>query len=104
VTNLIIEMPDDLARSLAGIAAAEHKTVQQFAVEKLRSLVENQGEPPLGSPAAVLRAMLDAPHLSISDIDEFDAAIAAGRSPADSRDLFPGEFDCSCSTQTCSAH
>lgn len=90
MTNLIIEMPDDLAHSLAGIAAAERKTVQQFAVEKLRFLVENHLESPPGSPAAVLQAMLDAPHLSVSDLDEFDAAIAAGRSPADSRDLFPG--------------
>jgi hypothetical protein len=40
LANLIIDMPDDLARSLEGIAAAQHISVEQLAVERLRSLVE----------------------------------------------------------------
>lgn len=86
VKNLIIEMPDDLARRLEGIAAAQHKTVQQLAVERLRSLVDE--EPRRSSAAAVLRAMLEPPHPSASDVEELDAAIAAGRLPAETRDLF----------------
>ena len=85
MANLIIEMPDDLVRSLEGLAAAEHKTVEQLAVEKLRSLVDT---PPQGSPAAVMRAMGESPHLSASDVEELDAVIAAGRAPALARDLF----------------
>ena len=32
MANLIIEMPDDLARSLEGIAALRRKSVQQLAL------------------------------------------------------------------------
>ena len=88
MANLIIDVPDDLARSLEGIAAANHKSVQQLAVERLRSLVEENAEPRLGSAAAVLEAMLGAPHVSASEVDELDAAIAAARVPAQTRDLF----------------
>ena len=86
--NLIIDMPDDLARSLEGIAAAQHKTVQELAVERLRSFVEGSVESRTGSPAAVLRAMREPPHPSASDIEELEAAIAAGRVPGRARDLF----------------
>ena len=79
MTNLIIEVPDDLADSLEGIAAAQNKSIQQLAVERLRSLVESSLEHRAGSAAAVLRAMQAAPHLSDSDVDELDAAIAGGR-------------------------
>ena len=71
MANLIIEMPDDLARSLEGIAAAQHKTNHRA-----------------GSPAAVLRAMHEPPHLSVSDVDELDAAIAGGRLPVRTHRLF----------------
>src|SRR5205807_461838 len=54
---LTIEVPDELARSLEGMAAAQHKSVQQLAIERLSSLVEAGGGHLTGSPAAVLRAM-----------------------------------------------
>ena len=88
MANLLIEMPDDLARSLEGIAAAQHKTVQQLAVEGLRSLVQVSPEYRSGSATDVLRAMMEAPHPSVSDVDELDAAIAAGRLPVQTRDPF----------------
>ena len=89
MTNLIIEVPDDLARSLEGIAAAQNKSIEQLAVERLRALVESSLEHRVGSSAAVLRAMQEPPHLSDSDVDELDAAIAGGRLPVQTRDLFP---------------
>ncbi len=88
MANLIIEMPDDLARSLEGIAAARRKTIQQLALEQLSSLVEVNPEFRTGSPAAVLRAMQEPPHPSSADVDDLDAAIAAGRLPVRTRDLF----------------
>jgi hypothetical protein len=90
MANLIIEVPDDLARSLEGIAAAQHKTIQDLGVERWSSLVEVSPEHHAGSPAAVLRAMQAPPHPSASDVDELDAAIARGRLPVQTRDLFPG--------------
>jgi hypothetical protein len=39
MANLNIEMPDDLARSLEGIAAAQSKSVQQLALARLSLLV-----------------------------------------------------------------
>jgi hypothetical protein len=88
MANLIIEVPDHLARSLAGIAAAQRKSVQQLALEQLSSLVEVAPELRAGSPAAVLRVMQESPHLSSADVDELDAVIAAGRLPIQTRDLF----------------
>ena len=88
MANLTIEMPDDLVRSLEGIAASQRKSVQQLALERLSSIVEAIAEPLAGSPAAVLRAMREPPHPSSADVDEFDTAIAAGRLPIRSGDLF----------------
>jgi hypothetical protein len=89
MANLIIEVTDDLARSLEGIAAAQHKSIQELAIERLSSLVEGSPEHRAGSPAAVLRAMQAPPHQSDSDVDELDEAIAGGRLPIQTRDLFP---------------
>ena len=88
MANLIVELPDDLALSLEGIAAAQRKSIQQLAVERLSSLVEVSPEPRAGSPAALLRVMQAPPHPSAADVDELDAAIAAGRLPIRTRDLF----------------
>jgi predicted transcriptional regulator len=88
VTNLNIEVPDDLARSLEGIAAAQRKSIQQLALERLISLVEDTPERRAGSPAAVLRAMREAPHPTAADVEELDVAVAAGRLPIRARDLF----------------
>lgn len=78
MANLIIEMPDDLARSLERIASAWHKS-QQLAVEQLSSLVEVIPELRVGSPAAMLLAMREPPYPSSADVDDLDAAIATGR-------------------------
>ena len=91
MANLIIEMPDDLARGLEGIAAARRKSVQQLALEQLSSLVAAIPEPPEGSPVAILRAMRAPPHLSSADVDDLDAAIAAGRLPVHTHDLFSSD-------------
>ena len=87
MANLNIEMPDDLARSLEGIAAAQRKSIQQLALERFISLVEDIAERRAGSPAAVLRAMQETPHPTAADVDELDAVIAAGRLPIRARDL-----------------
>jgi hypothetical protein len=84
MANLTIEMPDDLARSLEGIAAAQCKSVQQLALEQLRSLIP---EAQAGSPQAVLRALQEPPHLSAADVEDLDAAIMAGRLAVRARDL-----------------
>ena len=83
MANLNIEVPDDLARSLEGIAAAQRKSVQQLALERLKSLVEVIPE-----ARAVLRVIHEPPHLSSADVDELDAAILSGRLPIRTRDLF----------------
>ena len=88
MANLSIDLPDDLARKLAGIAAAQHKSIQQLTLERLRALVEPGSEPRPGSASAILRAMKEAPHLSGADVDELDSAIAAGRLPVQTGQLF----------------
>ena len=88
MANLIIEVPDELARGLEGIAAAQHKSIQQLAIERLTLLVEGNPECRAGSAATILRVMQESPHLSVSDVDELDAAIAAGQLPVQAPDLF----------------
>ncbi len=88
MSNLIIEMPDDLARSLEGLASARHKSIQQLALEQLSSLVEVIPELRVGSPAAILQAMREPPYPSSADVDALDAAIATSRLPVRTPDLF----------------
>jgi hypothetical protein len=52
------------------------------------SLVEANKEQRPVSPAAVLQAMEEPPHLSTANVHDLDAAIAAGRLATRPRDLF----------------
>jgi hypothetical protein len=88
LANLTIEVPDDLVSSLEAMAAAQRKSIQELALERLSSLIEGSPEPHAGSPAALLQAMQEPPHPSAADVDELDASIAAGRLPIRARDLF----------------
>jgi predicted transcriptional regulator len=73
---MTIQIPDDLARGLEGIAAAQQKSVEQLALESLRSLFDRAS-----SPEAVLRAVRELSHPSAAAVDDLDAAIAAARLP-----------------------
>jgi hypothetical protein len=88
MANHSIEMPDDLARILEGIAAEQHKSVQQLALEQLSALIP---EPRAGSPEAVLRAMREPPYPSAADVQELDAAILAGQLAVRARDPFAAD-------------
>lgn len=81
---MTLQIPDDLAHGLEGIAAAQKKSVEQVALESLRSLFGRAS-----SPAMVLRAVRDLPHPSPAAVDDLDAVIAAARLPV--RDT--GTFD-----------
>src|ERR1035441_7608026 len=85
--NLNIEVPEYVVRSLEGIAAAQRKSIQQLAQERLSSLVEVVPKARAGSPTAVLRAMQEPPHPSSADVDELDAAMLVGRLPIRTRGL-----------------
>ena len=87
MANLNIEVPDHVVRSLEGIAAAQRKSIQQLAQERLSSLVEVVPKARAGSPTAVLRAMQEPPHPSSADVDELDAAMLVGRLPIRTRGL-----------------
>ena len=82
---MTIRIPDDLARGLEGIAASQKKSVEQLALERLRSLFDDAS-----SPAAVLRALRELPHPSCSAVDDLDAAIAAARLPVRDKGAFDG--------------
>ena len=81
---MTIQIPDDLARELEGIAASQKKSVEQLALERLRSLFGDAS-----SPGAILRAVRELPHPSSAAVDDLDAAIASARLPV--RD--EGAFD-----------
>jgi len=80
---MTIQIPDDLARGLEGLAAAQRKSVEQLALERLRSLLDAAS-----SPEAVLRAVRELPHPSSAAVDDLDAAIAAARLPVRDQGAF----------------
>ena len=80
---MTIQIPDNLARSLEGLAAEQKKSVEQLALERLRALCDASS-----SPEAVLRAVRDLPHPSSSAVDDLDAAIAAAQLPVRDQGAF----------------
>ena len=68
------QIPDDLARGLDGIAGAQHKSVEQVALESLRSLFDRAY-----SPEILLQSLRQLSHPSAEAVDDLDAAIVAGR-------------------------
>jgi predicted transcriptional regulator len=80
---MTIQIPDDLARGLEEIAAAQKKTVEQVALDRLRSIFDNTD-----SPEAVLLALRQLPHPSSAAVDELDAAIASARLPVRDEGVF----------------
>lgn len=84
IGTMTIQIPDDLARGLEGIAAAQQKSVEEIAVERLRSLLDRPT-----SPQSILKTIRALPHPSPSAVDDLEAAIASARQPV--RD--DGAFD-----------
>ena len=82
--NMTIQIPDDVARGLEGVAALQRKSVEQVAVESLRLLFDRPA-----SPQAVLRAVRGLPHPSAGAVDDMEAAIASARLPV----RYSGAFD-----------
>jgi hypothetical protein len=82
MAQLTINLPDDLARKLEGLASARRKTVQEVALERLESIAVP------GTPDALLGAMRQPPHLSAADVAELDAAISSGRLPVREQGVF----------------
>ena len=73
--QITIDVPEELARKLEGLASARQKSVQRVALERLESIAVP------GTPAALLDAMRQPQHLSAADVTELDAAISSGRLP-----------------------
>jgi len=80
---MTIDIPDDLAHDLAGIAATQNKSVEEVAVERLRSLVAKPN-----SPQALLQSLRMLPRPSPAAVDDLDAAIAASRLPVHNNGVF----------------
>jgi predicted transcriptional regulator len=81
--TMTIQIPDDLARDLEGIAAAQQKSVEQVALDSLRSLFDTAS-----SPEVVLRAVRELSHPSAAAVDDLEAAIASARLPVRDQDTF----------------
>ena len=88
MTSLTIQIPDDMARSLQGIAASRQKTLEELAFEGLASFTRPAPRHPRGSPAALLQVMRNPPRLSKDDVDALDAAMASAQQPAEDGDIF----------------
>jgi len=88
MVNLTLEIPDEMARTLEGIATGEHKTVKEVAMEGLRLLIDSAESAGPGSPAAVRKALLSLPQVSVADVEALEAAIAGGKLPVNARGPF----------------
>lgn len=85
--KLTLEIPDEMARILEGMATAQHKTVEELALDRLRSLVDSRDSGRPGSPSAVRNALLGLPRVSVADVEALEDAIASGKLPVSTRDL-----------------
>ena len=61
---MTIQIPDDLATSLEGLAASRNETIEQLAVHELSSLAA-----PPDSPSAILKAFRSMPHANREAIE-----------------------------------
>lgn len=82
MAQITINLPEDLARKLEGLAGARQKSIQQVALERLKSITVP------GTPQALLDAMRQAPHLSTADVAELEEAIASGGLPVGDQGIF----------------
>ena len=71
---MTIQIPDDLARGLQGIATAQRKSVEEVAVEGLRQVFGRAG-----SPEAVLRSLRALPRPSAAVVDDLEASLISAR-------------------------
>lgn len=75
MSQLTIDIPDDLLASLEAAALRQAKTVQQLALDQLHSIVT----PPRGSPRAVHKAIREMPPVAKGEAEELMAIIKASR-------------------------
>jgi len=80
---MTIQIPEELARGLERLAAAQSKSVEELAVERLSSLLDTAS-----SPRALLAALRAVPHPSPAAVDDLEAAIAAARLPVGEQGVF----------------
>lgn len=80
---MTIQIPDDLVRGLEGMAATQRKSVEQVALEGLRSLFDKAN-----SPEVLLRTVRELSHPSAAAVDDLEAAIASARLPVLDRGTF----------------
>jgi hypothetical protein len=90
--NLTIELPEDLAVALQGIASDHKTSIQQLALNGLRSLASDHpalcSARTIGSPAGLLALIREPSNLLPADVDALDDAIAKGRLPVRVSNLF----------------
>ncbi len=83
MAQLTLQIPEHLAQQLENLAAAQDKSVEQVALEHLRSLNATPG-----SPSAILRVISQPPYPDSSVVDELEAAIRDGRLAPGERNVF----------------
>ncbi len=86
--QLTIELPEALAQRLAWLAAAQKKSVEQVALERLTPLLESAIAQPSGSPTAIRQAMREPPYLRWEEVDELERVFVEGRLPVQPEGVF----------------
>jgi hypothetical protein len=81
--EMTIRLPEDVAKRLEQVAMAQQKSMEQVAVERLRSVLENPA-----SPQSLLSTIRALPHPSRVAVEDLEAAIVAGRLPVRQSNAF----------------
>jgi len=88
MTSLTIQIPDDTARRLEGLATSQRKTLQEVAIDSMNSFADHVAAPEHSTAAAILRGLRGLPHVPNEDVDALEAAIKSGRVPPQDPDIF----------------
>jgi plasmid stability protein len=83
MTQLTIQIPDDLAQSLKATALARKKSMEQVALDRLRSGFET-----VDSAPALLRALQELPGPSSAAVDDLELSLATSRLPLRDEGVF----------------
>jgi plasmid stability protein len=83
MSQLTIELPETLAKVLEQAAAAEHKTVEELALERLTASLSGRRSP--GDALAAIRAGMSVDAESIQLLNQ---AIETGKALPNDRPLF----------------
>lgn len=86
--HITLNVPEDLVQALQYLAIQKRLSVEEAAVVELRGLLNSAPARQGSDPQTILQALRNSTAVTAEDVAELNAAIAAGRRPATSGEVF----------------